>query len=62
MTTFTTITEAIDYVETALGDAACDYDVESIAREATDWQDGKLALTADGDDFWAIVAEHDTTC
>lgn len=58
MTTFTTITEAIEYVETALADFASDYDTEAIAREVTDWVDGKLTLTAEDEDFWAIVESH----
>ncbi len=60
MTTFATITEAIEYVETAIGaDYVSDYDCEAIAREVTEWVDGKLTLTAEDDDFWAIVAAHD---
>ena len=58
MTTFTTITEAIEYVETALADFASDYDVEAIAREVTDWVDGKLTLIAEDDEFWTIVEGH----
>lgn len=58
---FSTIGDAIAYVETALGDFAGDYDVEAIAREVTDWVDGRLTLVRDGDEFWAVVAEHDLT-
>lgn len=59
MTTFATMTEAIEYVETALGDFADRFDAEAIAREVTDWIDGKLTLTTDGDEFWAVAERHD---
>lgn len=59
MTTFATMTEAIEYVETALGDFADRFDAEAIAREVTDWQYGKLTLTAEGDEFWAVAERHD---
>ena len=62
MTTFTTITEATEYVETVIGDEyAADFDIEAIAREVTEWVDGKLTLMADDADFWAIVERHDTS-
>ena len=56
---FSDMDEAVAYVETALGDSVADYDVESIAREVTDWVDGQLTLVRDGEDFWETVAEHD---
>ena len=60
MTTFTNITEAAEYVETAIGsEFSHDYDLEAIAREVTDWQNGKLVLTAEDDAFWAIVSDHE---
>lgn len=64
MTTFATITDAIEYVETVLGEYASDFDSEAIAREITDWVDGELTLTLDESDesderFWEIVAKYD---
>lgn len=56
---FSDMGDAITYVETALGDSAGDFDVEPIAREVTDWVDGRLTLVRDGDEFWATCAEHD---
>lgn len=61
LTTFAIMTDAIEYVETALGEHAEDFDAEAIAHEVTDWVDGKLTLTADGDEFWAVVMQHDAT-
>ena len=58
---FSDMDEAVAYVETALGDAVSDFDVESIVRDVTDWVDGQLTLVRDGDEFWAACAEHDTT-
>ena len=58
---FSTIGDAIAYVETALGEYVGDYDVESIAREVTDWVDGQLMLVRDGDEFWEVCARYDTT-
>ena len=59
-TTFPTIADAIAYVETALGENAPDFDLETIAREVTEWKGGKLTLIADDDEFWGIVSKHDT--
>lgn len=59
MTTFTTMTEATDYVKAALGEFAGCYDAEAIAREVTDWQGGKLVLTDDEGVFWEAVQAHD---
>ena len=61
--TFTTLPEVIDYVETALGEFASDYDVDAIAREISDWQGGKLVLTIDDpdDSFWEIAEKYDMT-
>lgn len=56
---FTTIGDATKHVEEALGEYVADYDVEAIAREITDWVDGKLTLVVDDDQFWSICAEHD---
>ena len=64
MTTFATIAEAIDYVDEALSTSEGypeDYDMEAIAREVTEWRDGRLVLVADGDEFWAAAMRHDRT-
>lgn len=61
MTIFATMTDAISYVEQALGEYASDYDVEEIASEVTGWEDGQLAIVADDAEFWAVVAEHEIT-
>lgn len=60
MTTFSTINDVIDYVSTALGDYASDFDVDGIARDITDWRDGKLTLIIDDPDerFWEIAEQH----
>ena len=60
--TFTTIADAIYYVDMALSTSdgyPDDYDIEAIANDITDWQDGKLVLTANDDDsFWNVVMSH----
>lgn len=59
MNTFTTMQEAIEYVETALQDFQRDYDTEAIAREMTEWEDGKLIMVADSNEFWQIVMSNE---
>ena len=59
MNTFTTMKEAIEYVETALQEFQRDYDTESIAREMTAWEDGKLVMIADSNEFWQIVMNNE---
>lgn len=59
MRKFTTIQEAIEYVETALQDFQRDYDTEAIAREMTAWEDGKLVMVADSSEFWQIVMNNE---
>ena len=60
-TTFATITDVIDAITPALGDFANDYDIEGIAREISEWKDGKLVADLDRDDFWDIAQRHDNT-
>jgi hypothetical protein len=62
MTTITTITEATDYITTALGEFADQYDVQAIADELTSWEDGKLVLDEDESTFWATCAKHELSC
>ncbi len=59
MTSFTTaqdVTEQI--VLPALGEFAGSFDVEAITAAIYEWQDGRIVIIAEGDDFWAIVAQH----
>ena len=35
-----------------------DYDHEAIARQATDWVDGRLTLVVTGEDFWSLIRSH----
>lgn len=59
MTTFTTIADAIEYVTVALGEFVSDFDVEGIARDVTEWQDGEFVLVGDVEDFWNTVALYE---
>lgn len=59
MTTFTTMTEAEDYVREALQEFVRDYDVPGIAHEMTDWIDGKLCMIVTNSEFWQIVMNHE---
>lgn len=61
--TYGTIADAITDVETTLGEFAGDFDTEAIAREITEWVDGKLTANekAEGEAFWEIVRAHDLT-
>lgn len=60
MSTYTTRQDVIDQlVIPSLGEHADGFDVEAIAAAITEWVDGKLAVTAEGDDFWAIAQQHD---
>lgn len=59
MATFTTITDVIEQIVLpSLGEYAADYDVEAIARDIYEWQDGQIVITAEGDDFWEIAERH----
>ena len=58
--TFESMTEAEAYVVEAIQtEHVADFDTESIAREVTDWRDGRLTLIAEDDEFWAIVSKYD---
>lgn len=60
MITFDTMTEAERYVIEAIQtEHIADFDTDAIARDVTDWRDGRLTLVAEDDEFWAIVASHD---
>ena len=60
MTTFNNMAEAEAYVIEAIQtEHLADFDTDAIARDATDWRDGRLTLIAEDDEFWAIVASHD---
>lgn len=68
MSTQTTTTvgfhsDTIDYVTTALGDFAGDFDIVAIAHQVFDWVPSLDAyqLTVDEDGFWAAVASHEVT-
>ena len=70
MTRYEKLTDVIDYVNTALGNYAADYDTEAIAREISTWttdinNHGRevvthagYEITADDDTFWAIAARR----
>ncbi len=58
-TTFESLADAMDYVRASLGGRDDDYDIEAIASDVTGWLDGQLVLTADDEEYWAIVAKHD---
>jgi hypothetical protein len=45
--TFADMDDAINYVETMLGTYCGHFDAEGIAREITDWRDGKLTMVVD---------------
>lgn len=59
MTTFTTIADAIEYVTVALGEFVSDFDVEGIAWDVIEWQDGEFVLVGDDEYFWNTVAMYD---
>jgi len=62
--TFTTISDAIYYVDMALSSSEGypdDYDMYAIACDITEWRNGKFVLVADDDEFWAAVMRHDRT-
>lgn len=58
---FTTINEIKDEVRFALGEFANDYDIEQIAREISDWENGFMVVVVEDDDFWAIVQSNELT-
>lgn len=59
MNTYTTAQDVIEQVVIpSLGEYAADFDVEAIAADITEWIDGKLTVTAEGDDFWTIAQRH----
>ena len=56
---FSTMADAIGYVETALADFSHEYDTEAIARECFEWFHGMLYLVRDGAAFWDSVMRHE---
>lgn len=66
MTQHTTITDLQDReITPALGEYADDFDIDAITEDLRDQDlityDGEhFALEATPDEFWAIVAQHDT--
>lgn len=69
MATFTTINDVIDAVRDGLGEFADEFDCESIAREVSEWQDGKLVsplfdrldddYAGNIDEYTAILQKHE---
>lgn len=59
MTKFKTITEATKYIETALGKFAKDYDIEAMANDHTEWQDGELIFDFEEEELYEIAKDYD---
>jgi len=58
--TFNTMQDVIDYIETAIGpEYVDDFDVVGIAHSITKWKDGKLCLSMQGRNFWDVVCEFE---
>lgn len=65
MPIYTSITEVIDYVGTALGDYAADHDVEAIARAISEWhnetdESGNILVNRSGLIITPEYAEDET--
>ena len=65
MTIYTSITEIRDYVTTALGDYADDYDIDAIADEISEWtqaadEAGNILLNNSGLTIKAEYAEDES--
>ncbi|MDY2723913.1 MAG: hypothetical protein SOV20_08885 [Coriobacteriales bacterium] len=60
-TTYTTKADAIsEYIMSALGEHADEFDIDGIFDEAFEWKDGRLALTDEAEaDFYAIAQKHE---
>lgn len=43
----------------ALGEFANEYDVEALTADLSVWEDGKIVVTVEGDEFWEIAEHHD---
>lgn len=57
---FNNFSEVVDYVLESLGSYSEDFDVEAIAREIYDWEDGKMVLTVTSTNaFNEICQRHD---
>ena len=60
--TYTTIKDVMAMVIQAIEGTGVssrdEFDVEGIASDITEWQNGALVDTADDDDFWAVVEAH----
>ena len=64
MTCYTTKTDAINqYIEPALGDFACDFDMDEIFSHAFEYDEEERAfvLAIDEEDFYDVAKEFDVS-
>ena len=64
MTVYGTKNDVIEYeIKPALGEWACDYDLDAIFDEAFDYDTAHNGIVpvVSGDDFWCVAAAHDVS-